>query len=626
MFPASIQPERQSNALTANQAPQELAIPTSVEPAVPALEAAGVPTTEAAVAEALPAPTWRRRLDGLWLQTTSGGAAVPSSNGQAFFSEPAPQAQAATAAGYIPPPQPALYAPLTGGIIGSEDQDGLATALWRQLSLDQAARPQAPRESNPAAEPAGTVRQPAPASAGARTTNDTSVAALWLQPFYQTNSAPSSAAGQVNRTARDAAWTAAFLHPFTSTASDETVAGPQALPAPPKLLVERSWDEGWIIRFPSVSNPFLQTQDAARMGAAGAGDARLVAFLQDQVPEPADLDAATGESTAQPDAADESLLAGQGAGEQGPQALADAEQLGREPEDNSLQFLRTATVLLNPGESQCDVGLSYLLTENDFPLLLIDGMDIVGVADARFRVRELTVPTQYRLGLTKRVQGFLSVPVGWANTQIAVANQEAFENDGGLGDISFGATMQLVDATANSPYWVATVASTAPTGGNPIVGTVGLAPSAPSLGQGFWSMSGNLLFIQPYDPVVFFYGLGMEYFFPHDYIGREFQPGKQYSYTFGVGFAVNERVTLSSRFRGSYVEEIEVDGARIFGSNAEPMTLRFSATVSKPCDRIVEPFVEFGLTDDSVSAFFGVTWTFQQLNKDEHSKDDGHGH
>jgi hypothetical protein len=209
------------------------------------------------------------------------------------------------------------------------------------------------------------------------------------------------------------------------------------------------------------------------------------------------------------------------------------------------------------------------------------------------------------------VQGFIGAPVGWSNTHLAFNGIELHENDGGLGDIHFGLTMQLKDAEVDKPYWVGTLAATAPTGGDPFSAAVGLAPSAPSLGQGFWSASGSLLFIQPYDPIVVFYGLGMERFLESTYVGRELQPGAQYSYLLGVGFAVNDRVTLSSRFRGAYVEELEADGERIIGTNSEPMTLRFSATISKPCNRIVEPFVEFGLTDDSVSSYFGVTWTFQ---------------
>jgi hypothetical protein len=107
-----------------------------------------------------------------------------------------------------------------------------------------------------------------------------------------------------------------------------------------------------------------------------------------------------------------------------------------------------------------------------------------------------------------------------------------------------------------------------------------------------------------------FYGGGVEGFFPHEYIGREFKRGMEYSYLFGIGFAVNERITLSSRFRGAYIDDLEVDGERILGSNQEPMTLRFAATISKPCKRLVEPFVEFGLTESAVNSYFGISWTF----------------
>ena len=49
-----------------------------------------------------------------------------------------------------------------------------------------------------------------------------------------------------------------------------------------------------------------------------------------------------------------------------------------------------------------------------------------------------------------------------------------------------------------------------------------------------------MLFIQQYDPVVLFYGLGIERSFPHEYVGIEFVPGAQYNYLLGVGFAVND--------------------------------------------------------------------------------------
>jgi hypothetical protein len=40
------------------------------------------------------------------------------------------------------------------------------------------------------------------------------------------------------------------------------------------------------------------------------------------------------------------------------------------------------------------------------------------------------------------------------------------------------------------------------------------------------------------------------------------------------------------------------------------MTLRMAATISKPNKRLVEPFTEFGLSEGTVSNYFGITWTY----------------
>ena len=209
------------------------------------------------------------------------------------------------------------------------------------------------------------------------------------------------------------------------------------------------------------------------------------------------------------------------------------------------------------------------------------------------------------------MQGFIQVPVGWANVQAAINNFDEYESDGGVGDIGFGLTAQLRDAYKDCPYIIGTVAGLAPTGGDPFGVFGAISPNAPSLGNGFWAISGNLLWVQTrYDPVVLFYGFGARYQFEREYFGIEFQPGTEFNYTLGTGFAVNERVTLSTQFFGSYIEELKANGERVEGTIQEPMNLRLAATLAKPCNRIVEPFITFGLTDDSISSNFGITWTY----------------
>lgn len=355
------------------------------------------------------------------------------------------------------------------------------------------------------------------------------------------------------------------------------------------------------------------TNEPSQLDRAPPSGAVPVAYLQDSLPEP-------GPNTPAPveiglpgsgaEIADVAPDAGDADGEEEEETLADAEKLGEEPEDNSLQFLRTQTVLLEPGETRCDIGIEYTLSENDFPILLTNNNLIAGIDEVHFTGRELAVPMELRYGLLRRVQLFLQVPVGWSNTQVGLDDFDAYANDGGLGDISWGATIQLQDATKDCPYIIGTLSAQAPTGGDPFTGAIGISPTGPSLGNGFWNVAASLLIIRVYDPVVVYYGFGARHYFEHEYLGLDIDPGSEYNYTLGVGFSVNERVTLSTQFFGAYIDDFEVNGERVEDSNREPMTLRVAATFARPCDRIVEPFVAFGLTDDAVSANFGITWTY----------------
>jgi hypothetical protein len=110
--------------------------------------------------------------------------------------------------------------------------------------------------------------------------------------------------------------------------------------------------------------------------------------------------------------------------------------------------------------------------------------------------------------------------------------------------------------------------------------------------------------------VVLYYGLGARYRFEEEFLGGiVVDPGEEYSYQLGVGFAANSRVTLSTTFLGSYIVEDRINSQRIEGSNLEPLRLRFAVTIQQPC-RICEPFATIGMTDDAPGAHVGITWTY----------------
>ncbi|MDA7979069.1 MAG: hypothetical protein MPJ50_09920 [Pirellulales bacterium] len=297
-----------------------------------------------------------------------------------------------------------------------------------------------------------------------------------------------------------------------------------------------------------------------------------------------------------------------------PPAVGDEDRtFGEEPEDdsvNTLFFLRSDTILLQPGEWQFDLTLQYSQDTIDTAGLTILNNNLF-VGEVVRRQRILQAPLEIRLGVGPSSQMFVNVPFGWSNSELAFAGSEEFQNTGGIGDVSWGLTRRLVQGNEICPEILGTVAWSAPTGEASLLNTRTVPGT--NLGEGFWTMRGDLLFIQNYDPVVIFYGLGYRHRFNNSIDGFAIDPGQHAFYRLGVGFAVNPQVTFSTAFFGNYIGSDVIDGVRVAGGIREPMSLRFAATVTpKDCAhgfRTIEPFVNVGLTETALDTVIGITWT-----------------
>ena len=286
------------------------------------------------------------------------------------------------------------------------------------------------------------------------------------------------------------------------------------------------------------------------------------------------------------------------------------QKFGEQPVDRSHEFLRKQDVLLHAGQWQFDVGFQYLNFTHDYTQLSQTG-SVISAVDSRQTRRLMLAPLDVRYGICDRLQAFADVPFGWSNTENSFPGFDDFTNQGGIGDISAGVSWLVHKSCGCScdPDVVATFSITAPTANvNPLQGII--EPPNTMLGTGFVYAYWNVLFIHTVDPVILFYGFGSRHGLAREYEGFDIQPGDQYYYRAGIGFAVNEKVTLSSALTGWYITDPHLDGVRIAGLAMEPITLRFAATINRPCDRYIEPFVELGLTPDAPDARLGVTFTF----------------
>jgi len=293
------------------------------------------------------------------------------------------------------------------------------------------------------------------------------------------------------------------------------------------------------------------------------------------------------------------------------------EAIGVPPPRPQPQFLRDTSVLLDPGEYQFEYGLSYT-TNVQTTALGVNVNDNTVVTSLRTLTRTATVPLEFRVGFRNDIQGFLSLPFGYNLQQISIANNADSSDGIGIGDLSFGLTRVLRKPQPERFTILGNFAASAPTG----LAQLSSLQQVPgvALGSGYWTLSGGLVFIRTIDPIAAFVGLNYVQTFETVINDLDLQPGNIFSYRFGLGYAINSRVTISSSFNGAYITDLEVGGRLVPGSAREPLTVRLAATIlskgpslvgaSKGRRKTTEPFIALGVTDAAPDTSFGVRWTY----------------
>lgn len=291
--------------------------------------------------------------------------------------------------------------------------------------------------------------------------------------------------------------------------------------------------------------------------------------------------------------------------------VTDDTKFGKEPTPPSpverQQFLRTQSPLLKQGQRQFDLGAAYTLFEYNFPAIDAGG----NLVRADLRRHTLICPFAVRYGWSDKTQLFLNVPVGWRGTELAtsplttptpVDNTSSY---GGLGDITLGFTRLLRRGYKTMPDVVFTFSGGLPTGEKSLLSNA----TQGGLGTGFGSLGGQLIFIHTYDPFVLYWGGGCNFYFPGSIEGTPVHLGNQYLFQVGAGYALNDRATISTGLIGGYIANSTVNHQTVQNTQQEPFRFRSAVTLLR-CKKIIEPFVEIGLTNTSPALRTGVTWTF----------------
>jgi len=267
--------------------------------------------------------------------------------------------------------------------------------------------------------------------------------------------------------------------------------------------------------------------------------------------------------------------------------------LGPKPEDEEdlrSIFLRDASVILPPGVWDLEVGLEYrrgkteeLLTDSDL-------------------TRQVRLPLTARFGIRKGLEGLISVPVIHSYRELSESGVVTSDDETGLGDVNAGVSFQIMQEKTSWPELLGTVQVRAPSGEDPYRG----GGTRPPLGSGHWALASSLQWVKTTDPLVLFGGIGYVHQFSRHAAGRKYEPGPGLQYSMGLGFSINDDVSLSGRFSGLLQGNWEIDGEKAEGSSYEPMTLRVAATMRCKRNTYIEPEVTFGLNDDAPDVSIGA--------------------
>ncbi|HTP65588.1 MAG TPA: transporter [Geobacteraceae bacterium] len=183
-----------------------------------------------------------------------------------------------------------------------------------------------------------------------------------------------------------------------------------------------------------------------------------------------------------------------------------------------------------------------------------------------------------RYGLLDRLEANVYVPYVFRDSSTAFTAQNVtpgsstvFDANGrGIGDVQFGLRYQINNPTGNWPILIGGLLAKSDTGRDPFSvltdPTTGLQQKLPT-GTGFWGIQPSLSFIYPSDPVVFFGSASYLYNFsanhPLNGVVSEIDPGGIFGFNFGVGFSLNERISLSLGYEHYVVFPTKVNNSYI---------------------------------------------------------------
>lgn len=322
----------------------------------------------------------------------------------------------------------------------------------------------------------------------------------------------------------------------------------------------------------------------------------------------------------------------------GPSSATEAAQAVRREEQRVLgtdpTLARVGGVLTPRGALSVEPTLEYLYGENIQATVngfsIVPGITFGSVDIRRSTRRALTAAFTLRYGITDRFEVNARVPYIFRNDTIETGPSDVnaqpivIDPSGdGIGDIEFGASYQINAGLADWPIFIANLRVKSDTGRSPFevpIYTVndiqggflrGLERELPT-GTGFWSVEPGITVAWASDPAVFFGGIRYIWNIARDVDVQDpaggpsrrlnLDPGDAVGINFGVGFALNERTSISLGYEHIFVFRSSQEGQSIAGSSTDIGTFNFGLSYRASDAVSINLGVGIGVTEGAPDA------------------------
>ncbi|MDO3378955.1 transporter [Geoalkalibacter halelectricus] len=276
-------------------------------------------------------------------------------------------------------------------------------------------------------------------------------------------------------------------------------------------------------------------------------------------------------------------------------------------------------------------GFQY--THNSSNRIDLTGLTLPGLVIGLIQVEKvrrdiLTPSVSLRFGVSEFFQINLKVPYLYRSDKFTnrpgepqIPSQHNTVNDHALGDIEGGILFHLLKETPSRPQVIAGLKAKSRTGRDPYglarqMATPGTQiPAELPTGTGHWALEPYVTVLKVADPAVLFANLGYFYHMERtiDGIGKV-DPSDSVNLSFGIGYALNDKLALSTAFEQKIYTRAKVDGRKLAETDPVVATLLLGATYAFSPRTAMNLTLGVGLTEDSpdmqVSINFPIRFSF----------------